>query len=400
MISLLLALIYLAFISLGLPDPLLGAAWPVMYPELGAELSRAGLVSLVICAGTVTSSLLSERLTKRLGTGLVTALSTALSAAALLGFSRVQSFTGLILWAIPYGLGAGGIDSALNNYVSLHYSTRDMSWLHAFWGVGTMLSPYIMSYALSAQKGWRRGYEWVFLLQLGLALLLFAALPLWRRAGRLFAEKEGTPVQRQAQAKEPLGLSGALRVPGVPFVLLAFFCYCSFESTTGLWAASFLVEGRGLPEELAAAFCSLYFIGITLGRFASGFAANRLGDRRLVRLGETVMLAGCVLLSAGLWWTPAALAGLVISGLGCAPVFPSLIHATPANFGADKSPGIVGVQMASAYVGSALMPPLFGLLAQQLSPRLYPFFLLLLAALLLAMTELLNKKIIALQKEA
>ncbi len=407
-ISLLLGLIYLAFISLGLPDPMLGAAWPVMYPELGAALSYAGLISLIICAGTVLSSLLSERLTARLGTGLVTAISVAMTALALLGFSRAPDFLTLCLLAVPYGLGAGGVDAALNNYVSLHYSSRDMSFLHAFWGLGTMISPYIMSFCLSAGMNWRRGYLYVFILQAVLSAVLFLSLPMWKKAELFFTEKsygplcppvredtdaDGNPLPPVEKPRALLGLAGALRVPGVPFVLLAFFCYCSFETTAGLWASSYLVEGRGIKAETAAAFASLYYIGITAGRFVNGLAVNRLGDRRTVRIGVLIMLLGTGLMLLGRFASVLALAGLVVCGLGCAPVFPSMIHATPANFGAARSQGIIGVQMASAYIGSALVPPLFGLLAQRIDVRLYPFFLLLAALLLLAATELLNRKI-------
>ena len=382
MVSLLLAIIYLSFISLGLPDSLLGSAWPVMRAELAAPLSFAGVISMIIASGTIVSSLLSERLTRRLGTGLVTAGSVALTAAALFGFSVSPSLAALCLWAVPYGLGAGAIDAALNNYVALHYSSRHMSWLHCFWGVGASISPYIMAAALSRTGQWQLGYRAVSLIQIVLTVLLFLSLPLWRKAAAGEASADGAPL---------LGLRGAVRIPGVPNILLAFFAYCGAETTAGLWASSYLAGVRGVAPETAAGFASLFYLGITFGRFLNGFVADRLGDRRMIRIGALVMGAGTLLILLPLPSPLPALAGLLIFGLGCAPVYPSIIHATPLNFGAENSQAIIGVQMASAYVGTTFMPPLFGLLANAISLRLFPLFLAALLLLLAVMTEKLNR---------
>ena len=382
MFSLLLAIIYLSFIRLGLPDYLLGSAWPVMRAELAAPLSFAGVISMIIASGTIVSSLLSERLTRRLGTGLVTAGSVALTAAALFGFSVSPSLAALCLWAVPYGLGAGAIDAALNNYVALHYSSRHMSWLHCFWGVGASISPYIMAAALSRTGQWQLGYRAVSLIQIVLTVLLFLSPPLWRKTAA------GEPAGDNAPL---LGLRGAVRIPGVPNILLAFFAYCGAETTAGLWASSYLAGVRGVAPETAAGFASLFYLGITFGRFLNGFVADRLGDRRMIRIGALVMGAGTLLILLPLPSPLPALAGLLIFGLGCAPVYPSIIHATPLNFGAENSQAIIGVQMASAYVGTTFMPPLFGLLANAISLRLFPLFLAALLLLLAVMTEKLNR---------
>ena len=386
MVSLLLAIIYAAFISLGLPDSLLGAAWPVMRMDFGAELSFAGVISMIITCGTIVSSLLSERTTRALGTGLVTAISVAMTAAALFGFSVSRSLLALCLWAIPYGLGAGAIDAALNNYVALHYSSRQMSWLHCFWGLGASLSPYIMGAALARSGSWQLGYRSVGLIQIALTVCLFLSLPLWHKQTK--SVKIGAEEPQDAPL---LGLRGALRIAGVPCVLLAFFGYCGAETTAGLWGSSYLVGVRGIDPQIAARFASLFYLGITFGRFLCGFIAELLGDRRMIRLGCAVMALGALLILLPFRSDLFSLGGLVIFGLGCAPVYPSIIHSTPANFGAENSQAIIGIQMASAYVGSAFMPPLFGLLAEKLSLRLYPFYLAALLLLIVVMTERLNR---------
>ena len=384
MFSLLLAIIYAAFISLGLPDSLLGSAWPVMRLDFGAELSFAGVISMIIAAGTIVSSLLSERMTRRLGTALVTAISVAMTAAALFGFSLCTSPLQLCLWAVPYGLGAGAIDAALNNFVALHYSSRHMSWLHCFWGVGASISPYIMSAALLRSGSWQAGYRTVGVIQVVLTALLFLSLPLWKAVKSKDDAENG-------DAPPLLGLRGALRISGVPLILIAFCAYCGGETTAGLWASSYLVGARGIAPETAASFASLFYLGITFGRFLNGFVADRMGDRRMIRIGIAVMALGVVLILLPLRSDLPSLAGLVIFGLGCAPVYPSIIHSTPANFGKENSQAIIGVQMASAYVGSTFMPPLFGLIAQHLSLKLFPIYLALLLLALLLMTEGLNR---------
>ena len=377
MASLLLAIIYLAFISLGLPDSLLGAGWPVMHGFFGVPLGWAGVVSMIISVGTVVSSLLSERLTKRFGTKYVTLVSVLLTGLALFGFSASTRFWMLCLWAVPYGLGAGSIDAALNNYVALHYTSRHMSWLHCFWGVGTIVSPYIMSLALT-RATWQAGYRTVGLIQLGITAVLALTLPLWRVHGAVDAERKDEKV---------LGLRGALRIRGVPQLLLGFCCYCALESTCMLWTASYLIATRGVTPERAAAFASLFFIGITAGRVLSGFVSNRLGDRRMIRLGAGVLFLGVLMLLLPRLPEHVALAGCVIIGLGCAPIYPSIIHATPSNFGPEKSQAIIGVQMASAYVGSTFAPPLFGFLSAKLGLGLMPVYVACFGVMMICMVE-------------
>ena len=374
MVHLLLAVIYLSFISLGLPDALLGAAWPSMYGAFGVPLSYAGIISMIIALGPVVSSLLSDRLTRRLGTGRVTALSVGLTALALLGFSLSRSFWQLCLLAVPYGLGAGSVDAALNNYVALHYASRHMSWLHCMWGVGASVGPYIMGFALTGGHGWPMGYRWIALLQIVLTLILVISLPLWKR------RSGGGPAEEAAS--RPLTLTQVFRIPGVKAAAACFFCYCSLEQTAGLWASSYLTLQRGIPAETAASFASLFFLGITAGRALSGFLTLALNDRQMTRLGIGFAALGtaALVLPGG---NAMALAGLVLLGLGCAPVYPCLIHATPGHFGAENSQAVIGVQMASAYVGTCLMPSLFGLIAAHVSPALFPADLL---ALLLAIT--------------
>ena len=375
MYSFLLAIIYLAFISLGLPDSLLGSAWPTMQSYLGIPSSWAGIVTMIISGGTICSSLLSDRLTKKLGTGVVTAVSVALTAAALFGFSLSDRFWMLCLWAVPYGLGAGAVDAALNNYVAVHYSSRQMSWLHCFWGIGTIISPYIMSYALSAAQ-WRDGYRWVSFIQIGIALLLFCSLPFWKRRASGAGEKAA-----------PLGLKNTLKIRGVPQLLIGFFAYCAAESTIMLWASSYLVSVRSVTEQRAAAFASLFFIGITAGRFLSGLISVKLGDKTLIRAGTVIGAAGILLLLLPVSSEYPALIGLVVIGLGFAPVYPSVIHSTPDHFGADNSQAIIGVQMASAYIGSTFAPLLFGVLADAAGISLMPFWLIAFVGLMISMFE-------------
>lgn len=382
MTSLLLAVIYLSFISLGLPDALLGAAWPSMYGALGVPVSYAGIVSVIIALGTVVSSLMSDRLTYRLGTGRVTALSVAITAAALLGFSVSGSFWMLCLWAIPYGLGAGSVDASLNNYVALHYASRHMSWLHCMWGVGASVGPYVMGIALTGGRGWQMGYRWISFLQIALTAILLASLRLWKkRSGQEGGE----------EPEKPLGLRQVLAVGGVREVMLTFFCYCGIEQTAGLWASSYLVLNRGVDAQTAAGFASMFFLGITIGRGLSGFITMKLNDKQMVRLGCGIIAVGAAALLLPLG-EGAALAGLVLVGLGCAPVYPCLIHSTPEHFGAQRSQAIIGVQMASAYVGTCLMPPLFGILAEHVGIWLFPIDLGILLAVMTVSHEALIKR--------
>lgn len=378
MYTLLLLLIYLAFISLGLPDSLLGSAWPVIHQELQVPLSYAGAVTMIISFGTICSSLMSERLTKKLGVNIVTVCSVLLTAIALYGFSTSSAFWMLCLWGIPYGLGAGAIDAALNNYVALHYNSRHMSWLHCFWGVGTIISPYIMSYALTTSV-WQNGYRMVSFLQMGITVILLVTLPIWKVNRKANEQKAG-----QAAV---IGIRGALKIKGVPQLLLGFFSYCSLESTLLLWSSSYLVGAKGVTAQKAAAFASLFCIGITAGRFLSGLVTEKLGDYNLIRIGTGILLLGCIAMILPLKTDAAALGGLVVMGLGCAPVYPSIIHATPDNFGAQNSQAIIGIQMASAYVGSTFMPPVFGLIANHISVALMPFFVLFFIVLMYIMVK-------------
>ena len=384
MFSLLLAIIYLSFISLGLPDSLLGSAWPAMYPQLGVPVSYSGIVFMIISVGTIISSLQSDRLTRRLGTGRVTAFSVAMTAAALLGFSVSHEFWQLCLWAVPYGLGAGSVDASLNNYVALHYESRHMSWLHCMWGVGAAAGPYIMGRVITGGGTWNGGYRCIALIQIALTAVLLLSLPLWK--GRPQAENAAGA----ADAKS-LSVREAVKISGVKNVLICFFCYCALEQTTGLWASSYLTLYKGVPAETAASYASMFFIGITAGRALNGFAAMKLNDVQMVRMGELIIACGVAVmllpLGAGV-----SLAGLVIIGLGCAPVYPCLIHATPEHFGADRSQAVIGIQMACAYVGTSLMPPLFGLIAGHITVALLPVYLLVLLALMSVMHEGLIRK--------
>ncbi|MDO5294421.1 MAG: MFS transporter [bacterium] len=382
MFQLLLVVIYLSFISLGLPDSLLGAAWPTMYGEFDVPVSYAGIISMTIGLGTIVSSLQSDRLTKLLGAGKVTAISVAMTAAALFGFSVSHSFWMLILWAIPYGLGAGSVDAALNNYVALHYKSRHMSWLHCMWGVGASVGPYIMGYALNAGRDWNTGYQYIGIMQAVLTFIIVISLPLWK--GRKDPE-QGKGTEKALSIKE------IFLIPGAKEVMLMFFCYCAIESTSGLWASSYLVLHKGVSTEMAANFASMFFIGITIGRAISGFITMKLNDTQMIRLGQAIILAGIFILLLPLG-EYISLAGLILIGLGCAPVYPCIIHSTPAHFGADKSQAIIGVQMASAYVGSCIMPPIFGLIANHITVALFPLYLLILIGLMVFMHETLNKK--------
>ena len=319
MVHLLLAIIYLAFISLGLPDSLLGSAWPTMYTQFGVPVSYAGIISAIISVGTILSSLLSDRLTRRFGTGRITAFSVATTAVALLGFSISRSFEALCLWAIPYGLGAGSVDASLNNYVALHYASRHMSWLHCMWGVGASVGPYIMGFALSGGMGWTGGYRIIGILQIILSAILLLSLPLWQKRVP-GSESESTP--------NALSLGQILRIPGAVQVLLTFFCYCAVEQTTGLWASSYLVLHKGVPGQTAAFFASLFYIGITVGRALSGFLTMRLNDSQMIRLGQGIIVLGTAALVLPMG-SAVSCAGLILIGLGCAPIYPCIIHSTP-----------------------------------------------------------------------
>ena len=385
MVHLLLAVIYLSFISLGLPDSLLGAVWPSIYQGFGVPVSYSGVIFCIISVGTVISSLQSDRLTRRFGTGGVTAISVGMTAAALFGFSVSNSFLALCLWAIPYGLGAGSVDAALNNYVALHFASRHMSWLHCMWGIGASTGPYIMGTVLVRNAGWHMGYRVIGVIQLVLTAVIAISLPLW---------KTGTAGNTEEPAAAPakaLTLQQIFHIPGVKEVVITFFCYCSLEQTAGLWASSYLVLARGIAPETAAGFASLFFLGITAGRALSGFLTLKWNDAQMVRMGLCVIALGLAALFLPFGQT-ATLAGLVLIGLGCAPIYPSIIHATPGHFGAERSQAIIGVQMAGAYIGNCLMPPLFGVLADHTTIAVFPYCLLGLLILMGTMHEKLQKR--------
>lgn len=382
MYSLLLAIIYIAFISLGLPDSLIGSAWPVMHQELQVSVSYAGIITMTIAGGTIVSSLFSDKLTRQFGAGLVTALSVLTTAIALFGFSISTHFLALVFWAIPYGLGAGAVDAALNNYVALHYTSRHMNWLHCFWGVGASISPYIMSFYLTNGQSWNNGYRTIGILQLILTAVLFFSLPLWKRQKDTHASDSTTKALR---------FSEILKLKGIWAILIAFFAYSAVEQTTGLWASTFLVTAKHIHPDIAARFAAFFFLGITFGRFICGFIADRLGDKQLIRVGTGIILIGLLFIllpSSQTFW---ALSGLIIVGVGCAPIYPSIIHATPTNFGKEYSQSIIGIQMAFAYVGTTFVPPFFGWLASVTTLAIYPFFLSFFAFLMLFSTERLNQ---------
>ncbi|MDO4333101.1 MAG: MFS transporter [Eubacteriales bacterium] len=383
MFSVLLFIIYLAFISLGLPDSLLGSAWPSMYQGLDVPLSYAGIISMIISGGTIISSLQSDRLTRKLGTGKVTMISVAMTAAALFGFSVSHSFPMLCLWAIPYGLGAGSVDASINNYVAIHYSSRHMNWLHCMWGVGAAAGPYAMAYALN-HSTWQSGYRTIAVLQIGLTVILFLSLPLWK--GRKVSQNEENANGR------PLSFTEVLKIRGAKELMITFFCYCALEQTTGLWAASYLVLQKGIDEKTAAGYASLFYIGITAGRAFSGFISNRLGDKRMVRLGQGIAFLGICAVIFPFVPQAGALLGLILIGIGCAPIYPALLHATPVHFGEERSQAVMGMQMASAYIGTCFMPPIFGMLAAGFGIRLYPLYLAVILVLMLVMNEVAETK--------
>lgn len=383
MATLLLIIIYMAFISLGLPDSLLGTAWPAIMTDMSLPVSYAGILSVIISGGTIISSVLSERIIRRFRTGPVTAVSVTLTAFALLGFSLSGNFWVLCLLAVPLGLGAGSVDASLNNFVALHYKASHMSWLHCFWGVGATAGPVIMSFFLTGEGGWKPGYRTIGIIQLCLVILLFISLPLWKKAG------EGSG--QQELSGEPGGILAILGKPGVKTALLTFFSYCAVEAAAGLWGGSYLVLNRGITEGTAAKWVSMYYFGITLGRFAAGFVTMKMDNRSLVRLGQGILAAGllCILLPLGK--DSILPAGFLLMGIGCAPVFPCLLHETPKRFGRNLSQALMGIQMASAYVGTTLMPPLLGLMAQHFSFTIYPYYLLAVTAMMVVFNELTNK---------
>ncbi len=378
MYTLLIAIIYLAFISLGLPDSLLGSAWPIMHQDLGVSVSFMGVISMLISGGTVISSLISDKLTKRFGVNKVTTVSVFLTALALLGFSFSKSIWSIMLFAIPYGLGAGAIDAALNNYVAVHYSSKHMSWLHSFWGVGAIISPFIMSWALT-NKTWNTGFRVISLIQLVIATILLITLPIWKI--------NKSTDNKEAEAHKSISLLEALKINGVTQLLLGFFCYSAAEILAMSWSCTYLVKVKEMDEPTAAAFASLFFIGMTVGRFAGGFVMDNLGDRRMIRMGTVIIILGVACMLIPVKSSILSLIGLVTLGLGCAPIYPCIIHSTPSNFGSDKSGSIIGIQMASAYIGSTFVPPLFGIMGSTFTFAVFPICILTFIVIMIVMVE-------------
>lgn len=384
MYTFLLAIIYISFIGLGLPDSLLGSAWPLMSTDFSVSISYAGVISMIISGCTIVSSLFSDKFTRKLGTGLVTTVSVLLTAVALFGFSLSKTFITACVFSIPYGLGAGAVDAALNNYAALHYKSRHMSWLHCFWGIGATIGPYVMSAAIEAEQGWRTGYRTVSYIQIVLTFILILVLPIWN--------KEKLNYSNNNISESDMGIGNALKISGVKFILIAFFGYCAFESTAGLWASTYLVNYKNVDAETSAIFASLFYMGITVGRFLSGFICNKIGDKNMIRIGIGIIFFGILFLAIPFTNICFSLAGLVIIGLGAAPIYPSIIHATPEHFGKENSHAIVGIQMASAYIGSTIAPPIFGMIAGKSKIVLYPYYMLTFLIILLLMTEAVNRK--------
>ncbi|AIQ41943.1 MFS transporter [Paenibacillus sp. FSL R7-0297] len=377
MATVFLIIIYLAFISLGLPDSMLGAAWPMMRLDYGAPVDTAGLLSMIVVAGTIISSLASSSVLKRFGTGMVTFISVAVTALALLGFSYSSSVVWLAVLALPLGLGAGSIDTGLNNYVATHYKAHHMSWLHCFWGVGAMLGPIIMSRYIAGGESWREGYFMVSMIQFALVVLLFASLPLWKRAGKSSSPQAGEKVQEGLVAVPATNASSGnvLRIKGVKLAMITFLFYCGVEATVGLWGSSYLVNVKDVSPATAAGWVSLYYGGITAGRLITGFITFRFSNRALIRGGLLISLLGALVLAMPL---PAvySLVAFILIGLGSAPIFPCMLHETPARFGKENSQKIMGYQMALAYTGGAFLPPLLGWVAARSTFMILPLVMI------------------------
>lgn len=378
MYTILILIIYLAFISLGLPDSLLGSAWPVMHSDIGVSLSYMGIISMIVSGGTIISSLLSDKATRKFGTNTVTTFSVFLTAIALLGFSYSYNLFMIIIFAIPYGLGAGAIDAALNNYVSIHYSSKHMSWLHCFWGVGTIISPFVMSYALT-NLTWNYGYRIIAFTQLSIGIILLLTFPIWKANN----SKESSINDRESQ--KSLGIVDSLKINGVPNLLVGFFAYCAAEGTAMAWSCTYLVEAKNISEPIAAAFASMFFIGMTIGRFVGGFFMNKLGDKKMIWIGTSIIFVGIILMLISNSIQPLALVGLIVIGLGCAPIYPCIIHSTPSNFGTENAGAIIGIQMASAYTGATFIPPLFGIIGKYIGFEIFPIFILIFIVLMIIM---------------
>lgn len=384
MIRVLLIIIYIAFISLGLPDAIMGSAWPMIHNDLNVPISYAGIATMIVSGGTIISSFFSERVIRKFGTGKVTTFSVLLTATGLLGIYISPSFIWICLMGIPLGIGAGAVDSALNNFVALHYKARHMNWLHCFWGIGATSGPFIMSVYLLKDNGWRLGYATIGIIQAILVVCLFISLSIWRK----FEAPNNNEEEKYIEVK----VSILLKLPGAKAALISFLCYCAVELTTGLWASSFLVMNNGLSTERAAKWVSFYYLGITVGRFLSGFMAMKFNNKQMIRIGQVICILGAAILTLSLSESM-QLSGLIAIGLGCAPIYPAMLHETPNRFGKELSQGIMGIQMATAYIGSTFIPPLFGAISQLIGFKFLPIFLLIFMGIMLLSSEHVNKKV-------
>ncbi len=381
MITILLIIVYIAFISLGLPDSMLGAAWPTIQQDLSLPVEGAGLISFIIAGGTIVSSLLSGKLIKKLGTGKLTLISVFMTALPLLGYSLSHNYISLCLLGIPLGLGAGAVDAALNNFIAMHFSARHMNWLHCFWGVGATTGPIIMSLAISRSGKWQNGYLIVAIIQIVLVITLLLSLPIWNK----FKDDQ---IEEQVKIEEkniPI-----MQLPGVLPAMVSFFCYCALEAAAGLWGASYLVRAKGIQEAVAAGWVSMFYLGITIGRFINGLFTVRFSNAVLVRAGQVIIGLGALVLMIFTQYY-ANLFGLVLIGLGCAPIYPSMLHETPVRFGKNNSVRLMGIQMAFAYIGTTLIPPLLGYIMGKTGMELYPIFILILLVIMILGSERVNK---------
>ncbi len=384
MSTLLLIVIYITFIGLGIPDSLFGTAWPAIYSAFGVAISHANFVTSIISGGTILSSLLSTRLIKCFGTAKVTVVSTAMTAGALLGFSIAPNIIFLCLFAVPLGIGAGAIDTALNNYVALHYRAVHMNFLHCFYGIGVSLSPYLMSLMLSATGNWRQGYQTVFWVQLGIAIMTIISIPLWKKVNSTDSYEEENALV--------IGIIDLLKDLKVRRVCLVFLGSCAIEYTCGVWGSTFLVTEKQMAVDAAAKVIMFYYIGMALGRFSSGILALKCTSQQMIKIGQCITLIAIALLLLPL--SPIATSGaLFLIGLGNGPIFPNMIHLTPENFGKERSQAVVSIQMSASYISILLAPVLFGLLAQFISLALFPYYLCAMLFIMLLGTFLTRKSI-------
>ncbi len=382
--SILLVIIFLIFISLGLPDAILGSAWPSMHLDLNVDLAYGGIVSFTISICTVISSLLSDKINRHFKAGVICAVSTILTVIALFGFSISSRFWMVILFCIPYGLGAGAIDSTVNNYVAVNYESKHMSWLHAMWGIGTIFGPYAMGLSLTVFEKWNYGYVMIGILQILLCIMMFVSIPLWKKSSSNETE------EKEKLSKEKTSLKEIFKINGVLPLLICFLCYCALESTANLWGSSYLVYNNNIDSNIAASLASMFLIGLTMGRILNGFLAIKWNDDFLIKLGIGIILFGIILLFIPYSFT--VIPGFIFIGLGCAPIYPSIMHSIPIRFGKRNSQLLIGLQMAFAYLGSSLMPPLFGILSSFLTVSFLPFFLLIILFLMFILHNIVIKK--------